>query len=106
MHPLPRRVERVHLKEFILSACGRGVCASVIAPPMVCGPGTGLHSDGMQIPTMARDALASGDARYVRAGTNRWSHVHVQDLADRYVRLLESRHDLKIGPLDRNRTCI
>ena len=90
VHPLPLRVPRVQLIDFILAANGEGVRASVVAPPMVYGTGTGLHRDSMQIPMMARDAAASGAARYVGAGENRWSHVHVEDLGALYVRILES----------------
>lgn len=91
VHPLPRRVERVRLNDFILQAgAAAGVRASVVAPPMVYGTGTGLHRDSMQIPMMARDAQAHGHARYVGAGTNLWSHVHVEDLAALYRQIVES----------------
>ncbi len=90
VHPLPLRLARVQLIDAILAANAEDVRAHVVAPPMVYGTGTGVHRDSMQIPMMARDARAQGAARYVGAGANRWSHVHVEDLASLYVRILES----------------
>ena len=59
----------------------RGV---VVRPPIVYGDGGG------PIAGLVRQAGADGVARHVDAGENRWSAVHVNDLARGYAVLLES----------------
>ncbi|WP_437730209.1 NAD-dependent epimerase/dehydratase family protein [Sorangium sp. So ce1335] len=66
----------------VLDAAGiRGV---VVRPPMVYGDGAG------PVATLVKGARAAGVARYIDEGQNRWSTVHVQDLALAYAMLLES----------------
>jgi nucleoside-diphosphate-sugar epimerase len=57
---------------------------------MVYGHGTGLHRDSMQIPMLMADARRHGHARHVGAGANRWSSVHVADLASLYLHIVQS----------------
>lgn len=59
----------------------RGV---VVRPPMVYGDGGG------PIARLVHQIRADGVARYVDTGANRWSTVHVNDLACGYAALLES----------------
>ncbi|WP_434041189.1 MULTISPECIES: NAD-dependent epimerase/dehydratase family protein [Sorangium] len=56
----------------------------VVRPPMVYGDGAG------PVATLVKGARAAGVARYIDDGANRWSTVHVQDLAVAYATLLES----------------
>ncbi|WP_283136057.1 NAD-dependent epimerase/dehydratase family protein [Rhizohabitans arisaemae] len=66
----------------VLGATGvRGV---VVRPPMVYGDGAG------PVAGLVRRARLDGVARYVGSGENRWSTVHVGDLALAYAVLLES----------------
>jgi nucleoside-diphosphate-sugar epimerase len=66
----------------VLDAPGaRGV---VVRPPIVYGDGAG------PVASMLQRARADGVARYVGDGANRWSTVHVRDLAVAYAMLLES----------------
>ncbi|WP_437480061.1 NAD-dependent epimerase/dehydratase family protein [Sorangium sp. So ce1014] len=66
----------------VLGAKGaRGV---VVRPPMVYGDGAG------PVAHMVQTARAAGVARYIDDGANRWSTVHVRDLAVAYAMLLES----------------
>ena len=88
VHPLPARVSRVELNAFVRAAAKDGVRTSIIAPPMIYGRGTGLNPDSIQVPRMIALARKSGVARYVGQGANTWSNVHVEDLADLYVKAL------------------
>ena len=66
-----------------LDSATRGVHTVAIRPSMVHGRGR---------PGMARvfvDGARSGAVRYVGSGEYRWSTVHVDDIADLYVRALE-----------------
>ncbi|WP_437314866.1 NAD-dependent epimerase/dehydratase family protein [Sorangium sp. So ce385] len=66
----------------VLGAAGlRGL---VVRPPMVYGDGAG------PVAGLVNAARAAGVARYIDDGTNRWSTVHVRDLAVAYAMLLES----------------
>lgn len=60
------------------------VNGAVIRPPIVYGDGGG------PIAALVRQARADRVARYVGDGLNRWSTVHVVDLAMAYALLLES----------------
>lgn len=87
--PLPERRARVALNEAIRAAAATGVRTVVIAPPMVYGRGTGLEPDSAQVPKLFAVARARGVACCVGRGRNAWSNVHVEDLADLYVRAVE-----------------
>jgi nucleoside-diphosphate-sugar epimerase len=61
-----------------------GVCTAVVRPPIVYGDGAGPVAGPVE------RARADGVARYVDGGDNRWSTVHVNDLALGYAAVLES----------------
>lgn len=62
-----------------------GIRGIVVRPPMVYGDGAG------PVAGLVQRARSDGVARYVDAGENCWSTVHVGDLALAYALLLESR---------------
>ena len=74
---------RPAVEQLALSAAERGVRSVVIRPVMVYGRGGGLFAEFL------RSAKERGAVRFVGTGENRWSVVHVEDLADLYVRALE-----------------
>jgi nucleoside-diphosphate-sugar epimerase len=61
-----------------------GVHGAVVRPPMVYGDGGG------PVAALVGQARADGAARYAGDGANRWSTVHVADLAVAYATVLES----------------
>ncbi|PYI30019.1 NAD dependent epimerase/dehydratase [Aspergillus indologenus CBS 114.80] len=66
-----------------------GVKAYVVMPPLVYGRGSGWFKDqSHQIPTLIRNAIASGYAEHVDTGEAKLGHVHVEDLARLYVTLV------------------
>ena len=73
---------RPAVERRVLEAAGRGVRAVVIRPAIVYGRGGGL------VAWLASGAAAGGSVRQVGEGENRWPLVHVEDLADLYVRAL------------------
>ncbi|KAI8908722.1 hypothetical protein DFJ77DRAFT_421712, partial [Powellomyces hirtus] len=77
---------------LVLEAGKRGKIDTVIVcPPLIYGRGTGpFNTISQQVPLMIRGALARGKAGYIGNGANIWSNVHVQDLAEFYVLLIES----------------
>ncbi len=74
---------RPGVEQMVLDAAGKGVRSIVIRPGVVYGHGGGIPAD------FVKSARESGAARYVGTGENRWPLVHVDDLADLYVRAFE-----------------
>lgn len=69
---------RADLEKEILAAARRGVRSAVLRPAIVYGHGGG-------IPAM----MAAGDLPVIGDGAQHWTTVHVDDLADLYLRALD-----------------
>ncbi|MGI8741874.1 MAG: NAD-dependent epimerase/dehydratase family protein [Bryobacteraceae bacterium] len=74
---------RPAVERTVLDAARQGVRAIVIRPAIVYGRGGGIPAMFIQ------SAQESGAARYIGDGMNRWPMVHVEDLADLYVRAVD-----------------
>ncbi|MFN2460587.1 MAG: NAD-dependent epimerase/dehydratase family protein [Candidatus Velthaea sp.] len=74
---------RQALEREVIAAAARGVRSVVVRVPLVYGNGGSFI-----IPRLLGLARAEGCAHYVGTGENRWSAVHVDDLADLFVRAL------------------
>jgi nucleoside-diphosphate-sugar epimerase len=74
---------RSGVEAAVLQAGGEGVRTVVIQPAVVYGRGGGLPA------RFVRSARKDGAAKFVGTGENRWPLVHVEDLAELYVRALE-----------------
>ncbi|KAK1236185.1 hypothetical protein PQX77_000561 [Marasmius sp. AFHP31] len=62
----------------------------VIMPPLIYGRGTGPFSrTSVQIPALIRGTLKLKQAPYIGKGLGLWNGVHVQDLINLYMVLLE-----------------
>jgi nucleoside-diphosphate-sugar epimerase len=66
----------------------------LIAPPNIYGEGTGpddlSNHRSHQIPALVTASINAGKALQIGPGRNRWSTVHVADLANLYFILLEN----------------
>lgn len=85
----PLKKARHGLNQSILQASQSGVRSSIVCPALIYGEGSGLQSDSIQIPFLVRQARAAGVARVVGRGLNRWSTIHIADLAQLYLAVLE-----------------
>ncbi len=74
---------RPGVEQMVLRAARTGVRSVVFRPGVVYGRGGGILAD------FARSARETGAARYVGSGENHWPLVHVEDLADLYVRAFQ-----------------
>lgn len=81
--PSPRRAPRVSIDRLVREA--RGVRSVVLCNGLVYGNAIGLPAESAFIAIMARYAVETGRAWHVGRGLNRWSNVHVSDLADLYT---------------------
>jgi nucleoside-diphosphate-sugar epimerase len=83
------RAARVAVNQRVLAAAGDGVRAVVISPSLIYGAGRGAHRESIQVPRLVALARKSGVARHVGRGENLWANVHIDDLADLYLRALD-----------------
>ena len=86
---LPERQGRLAVEQLVLSYGQRGVRTCVIRPTLIYGTGLGLHKNSVQVPRMLDLAISKGKALHIGAGENIWSNVHIDDVADLYLALLE-----------------
>jgi nucleoside-diphosphate-sugar epimerase len=87
--PLPERMLRVALDRAVLTAGRNGIRSVVIRPSLIYGRGHGLNPNSIQIPRLIVLAKKHGIARHVGRGLNVWSHVHIDDVVDLYLRALD-----------------
>lgn len=87
--PGPGRVLRVAVNQTVLGAASNGIRAAVICPSLIYGTGRGVHRQSAQIPRLTRLAQKHGVARHVGRGENLWSNVHIDDLVDLYLLVVQ-----------------
>lgn len=88
--PMDVRAERVAINNMVRI---RGIMSQirtvVIVPSMIYGNSLGLDTESDQLPVIFRKSRESGKGIYVGNGVNRWSNVHIADLAELYWLALE-----------------
>lgn len=87
--PSPARLARVALNKLILASAGNGVHPIIICPSLIYGLGLGADLHSMQVPWMIELARKYGVGKHIGAGTNVWSNVHMSDLVDLYLLVIE-----------------
>jgi nucleoside-diphosphate-sugar epimerase len=83
LEPAPERAARVAIDRLVLGASG--IRTIVLCNAMIYGHAIGAPAQSVQIPALVQQARASGVARYIGRGLNRWSNVHIADVAALYV---------------------
>jgi nucleoside-diphosphate-sugar epimerase len=78
--PAADKAARVAIDRQVLTARGIVLCNT-----MIYGHALGSPAQSVQVPALASQAKASGIARYIGRGLNRWSNVHIADVAALYV---------------------
>jgi len=81
--PLPERAARVAIDRLVLNA--PGVRATVLCNAMIYGNALAGSGQSVQLPALVRQAKATGAAPYIGRGLNRWSNVHIADVAALYI---------------------
>jgi nucleoside-diphosphate-sugar epimerase len=69
----------------VLRASTAGVRSVVLCPSKIYGLGRGPNPHSAQIPFLAGNARKHGVVQIVGKGLNRWSNVHMDDVADLYL---------------------
>ncbi len=81
--PVAEKAARVAIDHLVLDA--PGIRSVVICNSMIYGHTLGPPAQTVQIPALVRQAKTSGVARFIGRGLNRWSNVHIADVAALYV---------------------
>ncbi|MFZ5786186.1 MAG: NAD-dependent epimerase/dehydratase family protein, partial [Acidobacteriota bacterium] len=84
LDPVPMVAPRAEIEQEVLAANADGLRTLVLRPGCVYGGRGGLTAAWFE------SASTVGAARIVGEGTNRWAMVHRSDLADAYLRAIES----------------
>ncbi|HEY0282089.1 MAG TPA: NAD-dependent epimerase/dehydratase family protein [Rhizomicrobium sp.] len=88
--PVPNRRSRVDMNRYVRQAAiEKGIRSVVICPTMIYGRGRGLQPDSDQIPKLIALSRQLGAGVYFGKGLNRYSNVHIDDLADLYLLAME-----------------
>jgi nucleoside-diphosphate-sugar epimerase len=85
-----RNVDKIVLAASTETSSKGKVKTAIVCPPTIYGVGRGpvkTHSD--QWPRMAQAVLKRGKGFMVGEGKNKWTHIHVHDLSNLYLRLVE-----------------
>jgi nucleoside-diphosphate-sugar epimerase len=85
----PAKQPRRDIDLMVLGAARSGVRSAVICPTIIYGIGRGANPQSVQIPFLADNARRHGFVQVVGQGVNRWSTVHIDDLAELYLLVLE-----------------
>ena len=65
------------------------VKTAIVCPPTIYGVGRGSGNQrSVQVPDLIKGTLQKGHGIKVNAGKTLWSHVHVHDLSDVYLKLV------------------
>src|SRR5205807_10531837 len=83
IEPHAAKAGRVTIDRLVLAASG--IRSAVLCTTMIYGNALGASAQSVQIPALVRQAKASGVARYIGRGLNRWSNVHIADVAALYA---------------------
>ncbi len=71
-------------------ANNEGYEAIIVAPPTIYGVGTGpVNQRSIQIPVVTKAFLKAGKGGTIGKGLNIWDGIHIDDLANFYILLLE-----------------
>jgi nucleoside-diphosphate-sugar epimerase len=85
IEPVADKAARVAIDRLVLDAHARhGIRSVMLCNTMIYGDALGPPAQSVQVPALLRQAQSSGVARYIGRGLNRWSNVHIADVAALY----------------------
>lgn len=66
----------------------------IVCPPTIYGTGHGaVNTRSIQVPDLVKGTLEKGFAPIVGAGKTEWDNVHIDDLADLFLRFVDATQD-------------
>ncbi|MDF3200666.1 NAD-dependent epimerase/dehydratase family protein [Pseudomonas sp. 1912-s] len=85
----PPKQARYDIDLRMMAAAELGIRSVVICPSNIYGVGHGLTDHSFQLPFLMARARETGVMRIVGAGVNRWSNVHIDDVAQLFLLAVE-----------------
>lgn len=87
------------MDDYVLNKVS-GIKTALIFPPIIYGQGRGpVKGRSVQIPELSRVAIETRETIQVGKGESTWSNVHIADVADVFVKLIEKAVDGSEGEL-------
>lgn len=74
----------------IVLAAPNHVRTAIVAAPAIYGTGSGLNRRSLQVPNLIKRFITREEAFCVGEGKNLWNNVHIEDLAQLYLKLIEA----------------
>ncbi|KAJ9132973.1 Nucleoside-diphosphate-sugar epimerase [Pleurostoma richardsiae] len=91
---LPDQAYHRNVDKIVLGANSPAVKTAIVGPPTIYGPGRGpVNTRSIQAYNMTKFLLRHGFAPVVGTGKTEWDNVHVHDLADLMVEIVEAALD-------------
>ncbi|KAI2671833.1 hypothetical protein CBS147355_8476 [Penicillium roqueforti] len=92
--------DRRVVDNYILDLGSDGPKTAILFPPIIFGTGNGpVNQRSIQVPSLARAALLQHVGLYLGRGLSRWGIVHIADLADLFVKLVEHAVNATPSPI-------
>ena len=96
---LPDSAWHRDIDKIVLGASSAAVKTAIVCPPTIYGPGRGPgNKRSRQVYELARVTLEQGQAPQLGKGLTEWDNVHVQDLSEMFVLLVEAAVSGKENP--------
>lgn len=91
---LPNGAHHRNVDKIVQNSISDAVKLAIICPPTIYGKGSGaVKTRSVQVPDMVSGTLEKGFAPIVGAGLTEWDNVHVDDLGELFVLLVEATQD-------------
>lgn len=91
---LPEYAHHRNVDILVQETISDAVKIAILCPPTIYGDGSGLvNTRSIQVPDLAKTALKEGYGLVVGKGETEWDNVHIDDLADLFVKLLDATQD-------------
>jgi len=88
---LPDKAFHRDVDKIVLGASSESVKTAIVCPPTIYGPGRGPGNQrSRQVYDLAKATLQQGQAPQLGKGLTEWDNVHVHDLSDLWVLLVDA----------------
>jgi nucleoside-diphosphate-sugar epimerase len=87
--PVPAKRARVAIDRLVRDSAREGIRSIVVCPTMIYGSGLGVKRDSAQVPLLIQESLRREAGVHLGAGLNVWSNVHIEDLVDLYLLVID-----------------
>ncbi|KAJ4164373.1 hypothetical protein LMH87_006049 [Akanthomyces muscarius] len=88
---LPDYAHHRNVDILVQETISDAVKVAILCPPTIYGEGSGpVNRRSIQVPELAKATLKAGYAPVIGKGETEWDNVHIDDLADLFVKVLDA----------------